>query len=157
MFCSSSILPITSPKITKANLFSLPGAWTSWTPTLSGGWNVTGNAILTCRYNQIGKLVTASFSFTSGSTTTYQSGNLTFSLPVPAIDISALFIGPAYLEDAGTQAYPGNFWFANTTTGQIVFHEVVGSAVCRSLVTNTAPFTWAAGDKIQGTLVYEAA
>lgn len=123
------------------------GAWTAYTPTLSGGWLATGNASLGCRYVQIGKTIIVYISITNGSSTTYQAGNMTISLPVTTQSFGA--IGNVYFEDAGISGYQGIFLPATNST-------VILRTIANGTVTNTVPFTWASGDFIQGILMYEA-
>src|ERR1044072_8107841 len=58
-------------------------AWTSYTPTLgsAGPPPVLGNATLTGQYMKIGRTVHMSLTLTVGSTTTFGSSNLNFTLP----------------------------------------------------------------------------
>jgi hypothetical protein len=132
------------------------GAWQSWTPTLSGGWLSAGNATFNCKYFQDGKFIAARVEIYNGTTTTYQAGNLVFTLPVPGTADPG-YIGVALVQNAAVLSYPGNFQMLSSTTCGIyvvatdTFYS--SSAVC----TNSVPFTWGNGDNIHGTLVYEAA
>lgn len=132
------------------------GAWTSYTPTLSGGWDSTGNATLACKFSQIGKLVIVFVSITNGNTTTYKTGVMTFSLPITA-RASEGFTGACYFEDKATQGYPGQFFLTSTTAAGVITLTVSGSAVVQAQCSNTVPFTWANEDLIRGYFYYEAA
>jgi|SRR6185503_7276836 len=140
-------------KVTLATL-GLAGAWTPWTPTLSGGWNATGNATFDCKYIQLGKTVIARVSITNGTTTTYQSGNMTFTLPVNTTTFGS--IGSSYCEHSGT-GYLGTFMPTSGSTVFLVVGGSGGSFVTSNVANNTTPFTWTTGDFIQGIMVYEAA
>jgi hypothetical protein len=138
------------------------GVWQAWTPTLSGGWLSAGNATFDCRYFQQGKLVVAQVVIINGTTTTYQAGTMTFTLPVASTSSDVAFIGPVYMQDTGIASYMGSFIRFNTTTAGMNVGAVDPTALAdvyvkTALVTNTLPFTWASTDCIRGTLMYEAA
>lgn len=68
------------------NFATQQAAWTSYTPTWtsSGTAPALGNGTLVGYYGKVGRLVTAKIALTTGSTTTYGTGNYIFSLPLAA-------------------------------------------------------------------------
>jgi hypothetical protein len=68
-----------------AGKMTTPGAWTTVTPTVSGGttnvWAI-GNGTATMSYTQVGKIVHFKGSFKFGSTTVVGDASLTINLPV---------------------------------------------------------------------------
>lgn len=164
---AADVLPIvdtanaTTKKISYANLLG-GSTWTAFTPTLSGGWNVTGNATFDCKYTQIGKTVFGQIVIVNGNTTTYQAGNLTFTLPVTSTSSDVAFIGPAYIQDTGVASYTGFFQRFSATTAGIICQAIDPTAVVdvytrTAVATNLIPFTWGDTDVIRGTFMYEAA
>lgn len=136
-------------------------AWTSWTPTLAGGftdskWNKT------CRYIRIGKTVIARFRIIANTTTPLSAGgDPTFTLPVTA---SAL-IGSANIEmlgrfllyDAASAINYANVTLSTTSTALLRTEGSAGTYVNFVGITSTIPFTWTTNYEIAGTFVYEAA
>jgi hypothetical protein len=128
-----------------------PGAWTSWSPTLSGGW-LNGNGTWDAKYVQIGKTVHAYGKFTVGSTTT-KGTDMRISLPVTAA--SSLQVFPAYSVVGATQ-YSLSIRLENTTELRVITHDVV-SYVRSVQITATVPATWATGNILAFQITYEAA
>lgn len=149
---------LTSPKLNEAValtststelnlLHGQLGAWTSFTPSWT---NVTiGNATITARYCQIGKVVFCSIEFAMGSTTSITGYPIQFSLPVTAKN-GSVGIGNVYMEDAGVSGYTGVLRIVNTAS--IALFTYAGG-----VTTSTVPFTWATGDLFKTTFTYEAA
>jgi hypothetical protein len=128
--------------------------WTTWTPTY-GNFTV-GNATVTARYQQIGKLVNVYFKLVWGSTTSFTSFP-NFSLPVNSAN-TIYTTGNAYLQDAGTGSFNGNIYIESATAFQFT---LIGSAGTYGsdafLSANTIPFTWTNTDQMIATFSYEAA
>jgi len=130
----------------------LTGCWTAYTPT----WTSTGTAPAVgngtwpqCAYSQVGKTISFTLKFFTGTTTTYGTGTYIFSLPVgastsagDAFAVEALIGGVTY---TGTAARA-----AGTAVGLYVYF---GSAV----MTPTTPGTLANGDHIYISGTYQAA
>lgn len=131
-----------------------PGAWTSYTPVLSGGW-LNGNGTWDAKYIQIGKTVHVDGLFTLGSTTT-KGVTLTVTLPVTAARTGRRTIGSAI-------AFLGSGFYAltmlqNTTTTVTLY--AINSATSYSQaasVTTVIPATWGTGDSFHFSFTYEAA
>lgn len=130
--------------------------WQSWTPTLT---NLTlGNGTVTGAYTQIGKTIIGRLRFTFGSTSSI-TGAPIFSTPVTASSAytTAHMIGTAYLEDLSTAAFYGFVKLNTTTTLEVNPGGTSGSYLAQSSITSTVPFTWATGDFLAATFMYEAA
>lgn len=126
-------------------------AWTSWAPTLSGGWSA-GNGTFDAKYCKIGKTVHVSFQFTLGSTTT-KGTSFTTTLPVTG-RVGNGSTAPVRLVRSAT--YYG-IVTAGTTTAVITALNSATSTVSSAAVSSTVPGTWATGDSITFTVTYEAA
>lgn len=128
-------------------------AWTSWAPTLSGGW-ANGNGTWVAYYSQTGKIVSCYGEFTVGSTTTKGTG-LTISLPVTArANLNQSFVVTVAV---GASTYNCKYRLASTTTATLFSFYVSGTVVGEAAITSTSPGTWATGDKVRVQMDYEAA
>src|SRR5881409_1184368 len=78
---------------------SMFAAWTTYTPTWtsSGTAPALGNGTITGRYMKIGRTVICHINMTSGSTSTYGTGNYNWSLPFQAANAGASIVGSAHL------------------------------------------------------------
>lgn len=131
------------------------GAWTAYTPTLSGtGWAI-GNGTATGVFCQLGKTVIGHMTITFGSTSTYGSTDATFSLPVTARSSVRSVTGNARLVDASAGAsYIASPYLTGTTTVALFYPGANGAY---SGIRATSPFAWASSDVINIDFVYEAA
>lgn len=124
-------------------------AWSTWTPTWTGF--TVGNGTDDSTYFKAGRLVVASFRFTMGSTSAVGT-TPTGSLPVTAAyssDAAALL----YMRDVSASAeYTGIMRMAGTTS-----FYLMRLIEARTFLTSTTPFTWATGDLLKGTIVYQSA
>jgi hypothetical protein len=136
---------------------TIESAWTSYTPTFSGGtWAVGNGTFSDTRYKQIGKTVFAKGFFTFGSTTAKAAATaLAISLPVTGIG-GSFGVGSCSLLDSGTNNFVSGVSLSATDMTPWNL-SVSGSTVVYSGLTATAPFTWATNDTIRWTIVYEAA
>ena len=133
---------------------SLSGAWTSYTPTITGA--SLGNGTLDAKYKQIGKTVFVRFKFTLGSTSSINGCTIT--KPITSVTPpSASAIAPCALRDTGVAAYIGIVAEADTTTFYIANLKVDTTYPTYPAITSTTPFTWGSGDEISFTCIYEAA
>jgi hypothetical protein len=130
------------------------GDYTAWTPSLSG--LTIGNGTVQARYVKIGKFVHCEVVITFGTTTTMGTGPA-FTLPVTANVGAYQMPTLVSLEDSGTAVSQGVGLF--TSTGQIAIAALGTSGTYGSIVTitSTIPHTWANGDRIYCTTIYEAA
>lgn len=127
-------------------------AWTSWAPTLSGGW-VANNGTFDAKYAKLGKIVLVSFQFTVGSLTTKGTA-FTTTLPVTARTTLST-PGLAFLD--GSSNFYGLTLPLSTTTLGVVAQNVSGTYTTGANVSSTVPVTWTTGDVISFSYYYEAA
>lgn len=131
-------------------------AYASYTPTLSsaGGTAPTlGNGTLTGQYMQLGKMVQGIVKLSFGSTSTYGTGNFMLSFPVPPADVAQ-----------NAPVGYGNAYDLSSLTTSYVFQAMLWSSAGFRLVAPpstpmnaTSPITFATGDVIAVTLLYQAA
>lgn len=134
-------------------------AWPSWTPTWT---NLTiGNAVVTAKYVQIGKLVMCRLDVVFGTTTSI-SGDVRFSMPVTRATyggtsgIAQLGVLSAY-DVSVTTAVQGCVINISTTEAMIRIQTAGGTYVNLVALSSTVPFTWATSDEIHTEFFYEAA
>jgi hypothetical protein len=145
--------------------------WQSWTPTwltsTGKGTPSWGNAVLNCRYVQLGPIVHFSLDITFGTSTVFGAGaggtdNWTFSLPVPPA-ANARCGGTAALQansdDLGTRAMGWTRHSGGSTIEIEVATGLADGGVIKSfgVVDAVTPFTWAANYGIYAFGTYEAA
>lgn len=157
---TSGYTELAPPAVAPDGVLSLPsgtgtlaketGAWTSYTPVLSGFSLGSGTA--TGSYVQIGKTVFFTASFTLGSGFSAASTPAT-SLPVTA-KIGTGGVATVLFNDAGSNTYVGAANTFGTTTLQ---GFILGSSGAFAAPSSTTPFTWASGDTILFSGTYEAA
>lgn len=141
--------------LTAATMNSIGAAWETWTPALTAS---TTNPTLgtgssqTGRYGRVNKLVygQGQISFgTSGAAA--GSGFYYTSLPVTA-QSSGLLVGTFQIYDSSATASYFGFLVSDTTSRCLLYYNNPAS-----VVTNAAPFTWAASDFVRVQFYYEAA
>lgn len=141
--------------------------WSTWTPTwtvASGTAPAFGNAVLDCQYTQTGDMVTVQMTITFGSTSTYgdavTTANWRFSLPVTAATSTTRNCGLFELESSTTVRTAARSTLVSTTTFefQVTSGQPDGAATANAgVVDAVTPFTWASGDSLSGTFIYQAA
>jgi len=137
-------IPITNPKLAP---FWVPGPFNI---TVSGTPVGLGNAVLGCRYQQMGKLVTTDIQFTIGSTTTIAgSGYWQFLVPVASAGYSNYGVWLAQVAADNTTYYGVSF--INSTGYITMFLQGTNT-----LVGETHPVAWATGDSLNMQITYEA-
>lgn len=147
---ASSTSPYTSNLILSDET-GINGSWIAYVPTWtsSGTAPVLGNGTLTGRYLQVGHTVLGyEIRLTAGSTTTFGTGNYTFSLPVAHQNANVDALGWVYASIAGTK-YAG----VATKTGSTGVQVLLGSTT----LTGTAPGTMASGNTVSISGAYEGA
>jgi len=123
-------------------------AWTSYTPTLGGGWTA-GTSTATGAYERVGDTVHVRGKLVLGSGMALTS-TPTLSLPL-AVKSGVICNGHAYLEDNGTTSYVAVADFSGSTAGI----WGIGTNGSRFNLTSSVPFTWAVGDIIYFNGTYE--
>jgi len=123
-------------------------AWTSYTPTLGGGWTA-GTSTATGAYERVGDTVHVRGKLVLGSGMALTS-TPTLSLPL-AVKSGVICNGHAYLEDNGTTSYVAVADFSGSTA------DIwgIGTNGSRFNLTSSVPFTWAVGDIIYFNGTYE--
>lgn len=127
------------------------GNWQTYTPTVVSGLTLGTGGTITGRYSRVGNTVQVRIDATLG--TGFTLAGPTVSLPVPAQAVGNMG-GSVRFTDTGTNTYQGAA-FNNATTDVAAY--VVSTAGAFAQANTGSPFTWAAGDKIQWILTYEAA
>jgi hypothetical protein len=128
------------------------GAWTAYTPTLSGF--TLGNGTVAGHYLQVGKLIEFGIALTFGTTSAAAAAAPTFTLPVTALAgwNNATMQGRALFTIGST--WEGALFCANTTT---VGCYLRGTLDVLANCSTTSPGTWTTGSTIQLGGTYEAA
>ena len=120
------------------------GAAVTWAGSVTNP--ALNNGTLTGAYDLVAGLCTYSVSLTVGSTTTFGSGDWSFSTPFAA---AATSVGSVWVLDSGTAYYIGTCVIS--TGGSAIFCYANGAA---SGYRSTVPMTWATGDQLQLTITY---
>lgn len=122
-------------------------AWQSYTPTWTNG--TLGNGVLEGRFWQLGKDVQFRITLIWGSSTT-ASTNWTFTFPVTAFSSRSFSVCfGEYVDVSASSSGPVR---GRLTSGS-TFAVLSGA----SQLGSTSPITWATGDELHLTGVYEAA
>lgn len=121
-------------------------AWSGYTPTWTASTTnpTLGNGTLNGKYKQIGKTVMVRVTFIVGSTTTFGAGAWHFALPTQA---AAQHPGCGYAYDVSAGLYKPLSCY---TPGSAI--TVVSDG---GIVASTVPWTWASGDQLFLSVVYE--
>lgn len=130
-------------------------AWAAFTPT----WTADsanpsiGDGILAGRYVRIGDTVIGQVLLTAGSTTTFGTGNWSFSLPLTAANGTFRGLGMASITDAS----PFAIYSAMVRINGATVVQLATTASPTVSVDATVPMTWASGDSLGFQFTYEAA
>jgi hypothetical protein len=130
------------------------GALTSYTPTLTGGWT-PGNGTASGGYSQVDKWVYVEAQFQFG-TTSAAAAAPALSLPVVGANnfqYSGLFRGFFFDVSAGNSYAT----IPLALTGSSIHSYSPGTNGLNVVPSTTVPFTWASGDYIRFTGLYQAA
>jgi hypothetical protein len=101
-----------------------------------------------------------------GTTTSFGTGDVLFSLPVTSSSsilsgsgyVNNPFIGQVHMVDTGTQEYGGWIVIATSTTMKFSYNDVSASGrIQYASGGSSRPFGWGNGDIISGWFDYEAA
>lgn len=134
-------------RATQAALDNL-GTPASYTPvwTSDGVQPVLGNGTLTGSYSKVGQLVVAQFELVVGSTTTFGSGNYTFSVPVAALSGVGDIYGGGVTFESG-EVNPNQLRWRSD--GKMTLNQLA-----LAFVTQGTPITLAAGSLLFGNIAY---
>lgn len=125
------------------------GAWAAYTPswTASTTSPTLGTSTVTGRYRKMGKTVDVHISITIGTGFSAGSGNYTFGLPSGCVPLNAApseSFGTGTARDVAPSATSRGYhvyYFSSTSVA--LFKADDGQ-----VMSATAPFTWATGDRI---------
>jgi len=129
--------------------------WQSYTPTWTAATTnpSIGNGTLSGKYVQIGKTIICNIYLAPGSTTTFGSGNWSFSLPKTIASSVVGFVGNWVAGDVGTNTFSGQI-IGNGGSNKIDLFVRDGISINLS---STLPHTWAGGDVLYISITYEIA
>jgi hypothetical protein len=145
------------------NMAAIGDARTSYTPTLTNvAVGTGGNAETTGKYVKAGRLVVFRVKLVLGTSGASVSGKIGISLPFTAAGSAAGYNETASFNgtflDLGTAIYPAMAVQETNTRIDLFAINAAGTfAVAGAATSSTVPFTWAAGDQIHLSGVYEAA
>lgn len=157
-FTAGQTLTAASMNAISGNLSALGDAWIAYTPSLT---NITlGNGTLQFEYMNTGKLYAVRFAYEHGSTSSI-TGNPEFSTPNGStIDANSTShaIGTGTARDSGASVYPGTVVPGSSlyTNFRVLVYNATLTYATLTGLSSSVPFTWATGDKLHGTLVYES-
>lgn len=133
---------------------SAGGAWTAYTPTLTGFTAGIGGTVI-ARYSQVGKVVNGFVKVTLG--TGFTMTDISISLPV-AKQATTTYVQQSWtLSDTGAGDFPA---IPRNESGNIVAVFIMNANttyVAPAFVSATIPFTWAATDVVNVAFSYECA
>lgn len=136
------------------NLKELGDAWTSYNPTWAAAGTAValGNGTVTGSFIEAGNLILWKFLVTSGTTTTYGTGNYSISLPQTGVVLFPYPVGDIIGLSSGSVYHEGALHGTGSST-------VVGASYAGSRWSATVPFTPGAGavNRWAGMGMYEAA
>jgi hypothetical protein len=136
--------------------YKVPGAWTPYTPAWTASTNpAIGNGTITGRYMKIGRNVLCQIILTTGSTTTYGSGQYAFGLPFALASSGLDSLGTTRLTAGAT--YIGQCLAASGASVCSAAFPNSGSPATGANMTPTAPATLASGHILRLSLSYESA
>lgn len=147
------------------NWNALGGAWTSFTPSLTGFGTLSitqGNSTVSGSYIKVGRYVRFWAKWTFGSTTSFSgaAAPMVCSLPVTAANSQAAAAGVVCtVVDNGSAHYQFMTLNSDSTTTAVLVGPIVTSGTYGSQgnVSGTVPFTWAVNDVVWWAGTYEAA
>lgn len=131
--------------------FPVPVSYTPvWAAT--GTQPSIGDGTLNGRYVLRGKMCLVDIHLLMGSTTTYGSGNWSFTIPFAAASAGVDFLGEYVCTDVSGNRYTRT---AVLVGGGTALAYSLGNNDANLYLTPTYPFTWAAGDILRIQAEYE--
>ncbi|WP_230396170.1 hypothetical protein [Streptomyces blattellae] len=136
---------------------SMFAARTTYSPTwtTTGTAPAIGNGTLTGRHMKVGRMVTVVINLIAGSTTTFGTGNMSFSLPFAAVSSGIAEVGASQL--LGTDRWVGGIVISSAASTVSPFVPISATNTRTDFITSTRPETLASGAQIRLSFVYEAA
>lgn len=133
----------------------LYAAWTSWTPSWTGSTSnpSLGNGTLNAAYKRAdtAKTVTIRLRLAAGSTTSFGSGQWSFSLPSGLVPVTPQGITGHILDSSSSNRYACTAYVTNTSSGIVERIAVNGTLG----VSGAIPMTWANNDQLLLSGTYE--
>ena len=145
--------------ILTANDLNAIGAYTAYTPTWT---NFTvGDGVSAAKYCRVNNFIHDIGYFTLGSTSA-MTGDIRKSLPITAGGMFSAIVGGvgfgcSFYDSSANSYYPGFTLSTPSSTVVLRAFNAAGTYLVQTIVSATAPFTWAAGDRIIWNIMYEAA
>ena len=132
-------------------------AWTAYTPTWTAATTnpVVNNGTLIGRYQKHGRTVVVHINLVPGSSTTFGSGIYAFALPFTSANVGASFVGTAQL--LGSARWLGETVISPNVLTTSPFFPTNTTTTTASQMSPTVPITFASGNQLRMTLVYESA
>jgi hypothetical protein len=131
--------------------FQTIGGTATYTPVWSsnGTAPVLGNGTLTGKYSTVGNMVFVTINGVMGSTTTYGTGNYTWTLPVASASDGFLLLGSAECNAGASGAFFTGVSFNGTTT---IIQAVTNAGT--AIWGQTTPGVWQSGNNYRLSLAY---
>jgi len=137
---------------------SMLGAWTSYTPTWTSSTPPTlGNGTLLGRYMKIGRTCITEIHLTTGSSTTYGSGNYNWTLPFTAASAGIAQIGSAQLLGPTGVRWVGQIVISSGVNNCSAFFPISATNTRTDFLTATSPETLASTSQVRLCFLYETA
>lgn len=135
---------------------ALYSSWTSWTPSWTGSSSnpSLGNGTITAAYKRAdatAKTVTFRLRVSAGSTTSFGSGQWSFSLPSGLVPVTPQAITGHILDSSSSNRYACTAYVTSTGSGTVERIAVNGTLG----VSGAIPMTWANNDQILLSGTYE--
>jgi len=129
------------------------GAWTAWTPTITG--TTIGNATVLGNYAQFGKTVHFTLYITFGDTTSFGGTYFVFTAPV-ARDTNSLYqaFNTRMVHSGDTRVGSANLY---TSDSRVYCYSETSTPGQMTSMKDDTPFAWEAGDTFACWGTYEAA
>ena len=145
--------PFVAGSILEAAELNGIGESVAFTPTFT---NFTlGDGTVTASYVLVNKLCFMTLKVTLGSTSSV-TGTIVVDLPLTAAS-SIFYGGNVVINDSGTANYVGFVYQSSTGAVIISIENVAGTYPIRANTSATVPMTWATGDVLNFTHVFEVA
>lgn len=126
-------------------------AVSTYTPVWGGSGSNPSlvNGTIAGRYVRFGNWGLVHVSQTMGSSTTYGTGQWTYTLPAGWTAQAVGLTGWCQMLDAGTKRYPGSCYLETTTSVRLVQPVAAGDGG----VSSTQPHAWASGDSLSWGMI----
>lgn len=134
-----------------------PGAWTAYTPEWKASTTspVVNNGSIAGFFIKIGPLVHWRIKLLMGSTTTFGSGNYSFSLPPTCVPVSSWSRDQPYGQVSLRDASPASAVTRIATPTIDGSDEFYARSEAGAVATHLVPWTWANGDSIGASGSYQ--